>query len=294
MRSPNFTIGIRLAGLAALMLAACSAAGAQPRAAFLTPDKAASSTAVADRISSELDERSVRVVDADLAAAAFRSEPPPEPFNMTSEEARRAGAAIGSEFLVLVRAATTQRSAFGRKAYFEAWAAVYLVSARTGRLVDWKLRSHEGATANVAGKKLDEAIPTIARELGSTMLRTYRTEITADPPPDIETAPEPGTHAAVGFRQPGPYRRLRPEYTELASLYEVAATVEILVDLDAKGEITRTEVVRWAGFGLEASVERAVRAMNWMPAARGGKTLPVRFLLRYNFRKLPKEQEAVK
>jgi hypothetical protein len=36
-------------------------------------------------------------------------------------------------------------------------------------------------------------------------------------------------------------------------------------------------------------VTDAVRAMNWRPAMRGGKPLPMRVLLRYNFTKVEKE-----
>ena len=71
----------------------------------------------------------------------------------------------------------------------------------------------------------------------------------------------------------------------MAYLYSIAATVEILVDLDAAGKITITAIVRWAGYGLDESVETAVRAMNSRPADRNKNTLPRRVLLRYNFKK---------
>jgi hypothetical protein len=72
-------------------------------------------------------------------------------------------------------------------------------------------------------------------------------------------------------------------------LYDVTATVERGVDLDAKGSIQRTRIVRWAGFGLDESVEKTVREMNWRPAELNGKNVPMRFLLRYNFKKPEKE-----
>jgi hypothetical protein len=48
-------------------------------------------------------------------------------------------------------------------------------------------------------------------------------------------------------------------------------------------------ITRWAGFELDESVAKAVRSMNWRPAERNGKPLPVRFLLRYNFKKIEKD-----
>jgi hypothetical protein len=64
------------------------------------------------------------------------------------------------------------------------------------------------------------------------------------------------------------------------------------VDIDAEGRIAASRIVRWAGFGLDESVEKAVRSMNWRPAMRNGKSLPMRVLLRYNFRKVEKDEEA--
>jgi TonB family protein len=84
---------------------------------------------------------------------------------------------------------------------------------------------------------------------------------------------------------------MKPDYTPQAALHDVTATVDILVDVGASGVVIRTRIVRWAGFGLDESVEKTVRAMNWRPAERNGKSVPMRFLLRYNFKKLDKDKE---
>jgi hypothetical protein len=51
----------------------------------------------------------------------------------------------------------------------------------------------------------------------------------------------------------------------------VTATIDVLVDVEADGGITKIEIVRWAGFGLDESVAETVRKMNWRPAERNGK-----------------------
>jgi outer membrane biosynthesis protein TonB len=61
------------------------------------------------------------------------------------------------------------------------------------------------------------------------------------------------------------------------------------VDLNEKGDITDLEITRWAGFGLDENVIAVVRSMNWRPAERNGKPLKIRFLLRYNFKKIEKD-----
>ena len=86
-----------------------------------------------------------------------------------------------------------------------------------------------------------------------------------------------------------PYKRIKPEYTRTAYLYDAKGTVDISVDIDRHGTVNRTEIVRWAGFGLDEAVIAAVMQMSWRPAERGGKTLPMRVLLRYNFTKIEKE-----
>ena len=107
----------------------------------------------------------------------------------------------------------------------------------------------------------------------------------------IEEMPADDSPAAKNFRSPLPYRRLSPQYTTTAYLYSVAATVDIEVDFDETGKILRTEIVRWAGFGLDEAVTETVRKMNWRPATRAGKPLPIRVLLRYNFKKIEEEVE---
>ena len=133
------------------------------------------------------------------------------------------------------------------------------------------------------------SIPRIATKIVENMRSAVKEEITESDHVSIEDVPEENSPRAKNFRSPAPYRRIKPEYTADAGFYNITATVEILVDLAADGSISRTRVVRWAGFGLDESVEKTVRAMNWLPAARNGKPLPVRFLLRYNFKKIEKE-----
>ncbi len=104
--------------------------------------------------------------------------------------------------------------------------------------------------------------------------------------PIIEEAPDDDKSAAAeGLRLPRPYRRLIPEYPESAARAEAEATVDVLVDLDSSGEVTRVEVARWAGFGLDQTTLDAVRRLHFFPAMRNGVAIPIRVLLRYNFRK---------
>jgi TonB family protein len=111
--------------------------------------------------------------------------------------------------------------------------------------------------------------------------------------PVIEEVPEETSPQAKGLRLPAPYRRLRPIYPETAARAEAEATVDVLVDIDAAGEVSRVEVVRWAGFGLDEASVHIIRQMHFRPAMRDGVPLPMRVLLRYNFQK-PKKEDVEK
>jgi len=84
---------------------------------------------------------------------------------------------------------------------------------------------------------------------------------------------------------PKPYRRLRPAYPESAARAEVEATVDVVVDVGADGEVGQVEVARWGGFGLDEITIATVRQLHFFPASRNGIPIPMRVLLRYNFRK---------
>ncbi|CAN5387595.1 hypothetical protein BH20ACI2_BH20ACI2_06450 [soil metagenome] len=258
------------------------------KTAVLAPDRTEKSRSFAEKLVSHLAVK-IRVLDMDLSEAAYSSVSSPTPFNLTIGESKRIGSVTGSDILILVRSANQRRSAFGRAEYYEAFAVVYVVSTRTGRLIWWKLLSYEATGSDQSDKLLEAGIAPLSDEIAGHVLSTIKNEINESPAISIEEVPSEGSPLAKGLRPPVPYSRIKPEYPAAAALYEVTATVEALVDLDASGIIKRMDITRWAGFGLEESVEKAIRQMNWRPAERNGKALAMRFLLRYNFKKLDKD-----
>lgn len=273
----------RRAAMCVLLLVVSCAHAAAQRYAVIAPDDARASLAFSERVTTEL-ARKHEVLDASMVRPAFSATRPDDPYNMTRENARTAAAAIGCDVFVLVRAATVRRSSSARSEYYEAAAFIYLVSARSGRLVLWKGLSYDDTTPAAAEEARDRAVPPLAEELQTVWAKTAKAELAEPEPARIEEAPEGEVPKNEWFRAPIPYRRIKPDYTSEAAFYDVEATVDIQVDLAADGTIIRTEIDRWAGFGLDESVERAVRSMNWRPAERKGKQQAMRFLLRYNFR----------
>lgn len=287
MRLANFII--RISCLLIFLCALCGLSLAQ-KVALLAPDGPERSMAFAARLRERLEDK-INLLDGDLGLAAYQSISPSTPFNLTTGESKLIGTAIGSDFFILVKSAAQRRSAFRRDEYYEAYAHIYLVSSRTGQLVFWKNQTYEAAKPDAAAKLLYNSVDSLAKELVLKIKTAQSAERNSPLAPSIEEVPEQDSPLAKDFKAPIPYRRIKPEYTTEAAFYGVTATVEMLVDTDASGEITRTEIARWAGFGLDESVEKTVRAMNWRPAMRGGKPLPMRFLLRYNFKKIEKEDQ---
>ncbi len=269
-----------------LTLALLNLVATAQRVAILQPDSASAVDRFAGEVRSRLS-NDFKLLDDSLVESAYRSVPADDPFNLSTAEARRIGSVIGAENFVLLRSRVQRRAALAGSAYFEAYAISYVVSSRTGSLLDWHVESVEAPDEDEARKRLIERVPILSDRIGKA-LKANHFSIVRDP--KFLEVPAENSPLAKDLRTPVPYRRLRPEYTGLASSYGVKATVDIEVDVDADGTIARTSIERWAGFGLEDSVEKTVRSMNWRPAEREGRPLPMRILLRYNFTKIEKDE----
>jgi len=289
----NKVVSSQWSAVSCFLLAAvfCFSVRAQinlPKIAILTPEKNNQSENFAERLTASLAEK-FKVLDSSMSEAAFRSAGAAKPFNMSAEESKIIGEAIGCEFFLLIKSENLRRSSFEKKEYFESYAAVYAVSARTGRLVFWKLTSFNGDDAKGAEKLLLDSVNDSAKEIAGRLSAVAREELN-EKRAALQEVPDENSPDAKNFRAPLPFRRLSPQYTATANLYSIAATVDIEVDFDETGKILRTDVVRWAGFGLDEAVTETVRKMNWRAAALSGKPLPIRVLLRYNFKKIDKEE----
>ncbi|MEO6390854.1 MAG: energy transducer TonB [Pyrinomonadaceae bacterium] len=234
------------------------------------------------------------LTDRELTRAAAMGTGYSSSLNLTTLEATDLGGAIGCEYYFLGDVQTLRRSPSNKRIYFDSYATIFIVSARTGRLVFWERLLKSAATADAAEKLLtayfDESIPRFLAALRAAALseRAARAAAAGHDLPVIAETPEDDSALAQGFRPPAPYRRIRPAYTQAANDAEVEATVDVQVDLDITGEVQQVEIARWAGFGLDDESMNAVRQMHFRPAMRNGVAFPIRVLLRYNFKK-PKE-----
>jgi TonB family protein len=239
-------------------------------------------------------ETTLLVMDPDQVRAAARGARYAGSLNLSLSEARNLGAVLGCDFFVLGDAQTLRRSPSNGSSYFDSYASMFLVSARTGRLLIWQRPNFQAATPAEAEKSLLAELSgpggrfIVVRSIRRAQEdeREARALTFDQQTPVIEAAPDDDKVAAAeGLRLPRPYRRLVPAYPDTAASAEAEAKVDVLVDLDASGEVTRVEVARWAGFGLDEATVETVRQLHFFPAMRNGVAIPMRVLLRYNFRK---------
>lgn len=234
---------------------------------------------------------SVALVSRAAARSAARGVGYKGSLNLSLAEARDLAAAVGCDSLFIGSADTLRRQSSARPVYYESYASIFLVSAYTGRLLLWERLSAEAGGPDEAEKSLLAQLRARAQDYVTILTKARysesaeRASANEHDAPVIEDAPAQDTPAARNFREPLPYRRLRPSYTEQATRSEIEATIDALVELDAEGEVRSVEIVRWAGYGLDESVASTIRQMHFRPALQEGKPVPVRVLLRYNFRR---------
>ena len=235
------------------------------------------------------------LVDSDLARSAAAGAGYDGSLNLALEVAHNIGAAMGADVYCLGEAQTVRRSPSTGPAYFESYASIFVVSARTGRLIFWERPLERRDTPGESEKALLQTLASAesSRHYQLAIRRALedesaeRTEAVESPPPVILGMPDGAADSPKDLREPRPYRRLKPPYPQSAAIAEVEAVVDVLVDVDARGEVGKVQIARWAGYGLDQSVIDTVKQMHFFPAMQEGKAVPMRVLLRYNFRKPP-------
>jgi TonB family protein len=240
------------------------------------------------RLADELTaDAALKINDLDESRAAAKGAGYAGATNLSLDEARDLGGALGCDFYALGKVETVDRSSLARPKFFESYAALVWVSGNTGRLVLWDAVSAGDVTPERAAAALPEALAERAKVYADKLRQARAQEqmeekqrLTLNAPLVLDAdAPE-----AQGLRLPAPYRRLQPAYPATAAAVNAAGTVDVLATIDTEGRVQKTEISRWAGFGLDEAAADTVRQMNFRPAMRDGVAIPLRVLLRYNFR----------
>lgn len=210
--------------------------------------------------------------------------------NLSQDEARSLGAAIGCDFFIIGKVDVATRSEREGESHEEAIVGVMIVDARTGALA-WfdylieKAESSDRASGAAARTLTERASGYIDRVVEFQAARQSKALASQSSDDIIEELPDEGSPRAAGFAPPLFTDRVKPAYTEEADRANISATVEVSAVFLASGEVGETTVTRWAGFGLDESAVAAVKQLKFKPATRDKEPVSVRALIRYNFRK---------
>jgi len=215
--------------------------------------------------------------------------------NMSKDEARRLGSVIGCDFYIVGKAEALIRSEREKESHEEAFAGVMIIDGRTGALAVFDFISEKAPTRERALNAVATALSERASGYLDRMIQTRKqaqlpstdsAKANSGAAEPFEDLPDEDSPRAAGFKQPLFLGRVKPTYTSEAEQADITASVEAMVIFRANGEVGGVETTRWAGYGLEASAERAIRQLKFKPATRDGKPVAVRALIRYNFRRV--------
>lgn len=233
------------------------------------------------------DER-ISIIDPGQVLAAVRGALYDGSINLSREEARRLGSAVGCDFFIIGKAELITRSDRENASFVEALVGVFIVDGRAGEMVLFDFIADKAAST-------ESASGSAAKDLGARF-STYINEVVQWESSRgrkaalrsgelIEDMPDEDSPRREGFKAPEFLNRVRPDYPEEADRADVSATVEARVVLSSDGVIGEVEIIRWAGYGLESTAVRAIKQLKFTPAIRNGEPVSVRALIRYNFRR---------
>ena len=208
--------------------------------------------------------------------------------NLSVEEARGIGAAIGCDFFIIGKAESSTRSESANQSHEETFIGVIIVDGRSGRLALFDFILKRAATVEASQQDARQALAAKTPHYIKKLLefRTARESFVASKSETVEDIPDTQSVLAAGFKPPEFINRVKPEYTDEAARADITATVEANVVFQADGEVGEIEMIRWAGFGLDESAERAIRQLKFKPATRDNQAIHLRALIRYNFRRV--------
>lgn len=205
--------------------------------------------------------------------------------NLTRDQARNLGAAIGCDYYLLGRGRLEPQSIGAGQFLHRAWLALFLVDARSGRLANFEFLQHERSDpAEASASLLSDLKSQLSLFLSQDRHRQDQPDTGLPSPPHIIDLDDPEKSSQDGALQPP--RILispKPTYTKPAQTADVTATVDLNVTFLSDGAIGAIEVVRWAGFGLDESSIEAARKIRFHPATLRGQPVAVRALVQYKF-----------
>jgi TonB family protein len=211
--------------------------------------------------------------------------------NLSVDEARQLGAAIGCDFFIIGKTDAAQRSEQANESHYESVIGVMLVDSRSGALAYFDFILEKAKSGDEAQRKAQQALESHTTIYIEKMLAFRAAQQTYAAPTAEATEEVIDLESATGANITPPefLHRVKPDYTEAAERADITATVEAKVTFRANGEIGTIDIRRWAGFGLDEATIQAIQQLRFSPARRGSQAVSIRATVRYNFRRITEE-----
>lgn len=107
----------------------------------------------------------------------------------------------------------------------------------------------------------------------------------------VRKAPDEG-QAAPKIEMPKLVKYVDPVYPKEAEEQGLAASVVLTLQIDKTGKVTQVEVTEPVGHGFDEAAQQAAMQLEFEPATRDGKPIPVKINYRYNFTLKEVEKKA--
>jgi len=215
--------------------------------------------------------------------------------NLSNEEARRVGSAMGCDFFITGKAETLTRSERENQSHKETLIALMIVDGRSGQLALYDFIAEKSGDRETSLQGAAKTVATRAPSYVDRIIAYRATRSTIQPLSSpagdiVEDIPEQGSSRSAGFSPPEFLNRVKPEYTNEADRAGISARVEATAVFHRDGRVGEIEIIRWAGYGLDESAARAIRQLKFKPATRDGRAVSVRAVIRYNFRRVDRPE----
>ncbi len=211
----------------------------------------------------------------------------PNRINLSCQDARNLGQALGTEVFLVVKSKLVERAEVGATLYGECYLALAFVSSRSGQLILFDFIETKESTliqaAQIASKQLAENLPNYGKEISAFLANELKPP--SFDPIDLEAIEIPDTNSPLNerFDQPEFLKRSQPIYSEKARKMAVSASVELEVVLRKDSTIGNIKILHWAGFDLEQAAITAIKQLQFEPALLDGEPISCRAVIRYNF-----------
>lgn len=238
-------------------------------------------------LNKNLSELNFQVQEKHLTETISKNLLSPNRINLSCQDARNLGQALGTEVFLVVKSKLVERAEVGATLYGECYLALAFVSSRSGQLILFDFIETKESTliqaAQIANKQLAEYLPNYSKEISAFLANELKPP--SFDPIDLEAIEIPDTNSPLNerFDQPEFLKRSQPIYSEKARKMAVSASVELEVVLRKDSTIGNIKILHWAGFDLEQAAIAAIKQLQFEPALLDGEPISCRAVIRYNF-----------